>query len=199
MTNPKKQWFDVLDSKTKKEGGNGFFYNVEARFSDHPVINIEKSKVARHAVYEWSIVLHTRVKRIADGAMAQKNMSAQTLRFDKGEAMGELDFEAAKKAIMRCWDAWEHYCTWREAPVTTAEIMALEQIEHAPLSALGTVKVLGRDGKLVDARRAGDDEDEDEDDDEIAQLVTAPRKAANKAARERPASPVAGRKGKRTA
>lgn len=166
MTNPKKQWFPVKDSLTKGERGKSYF-NVEARFSDHPVINVEKSKIARHNVYDFSIVLHTRVKRNAFDGPAQPNVSAQALRFDKGAKMGGPDFDAAKNAIVRCWDAWEHYQTWREAPVTTAEKMALEQIEAMPLAALGTVKVdVG--GKLVDARRAGDESDDDDDDDDLA-------------------------------
>jgi len=195
MTNVKKQWFDVLDSKTEKENGNGFYYNVEARFSDHPVINVEKSRVARHSVYDYSIVLHTRVKRVAGDAKAQPNMSAQPLRFDKGAAMGGDDFDKAKLAIMRCWDAWQHYCKWREAPVTVAEKMAMEQISRAPLSAIGTVRV-DKGGVLVDARRAGDETDDDADDegDDAGHLMAAAEKAvapARQAARARAKKPRA--------
>ena len=57
----KRKWFDVPDSRVKRENGKGSFCNVEARFSDHAVINIPKSKEARRNVYDFSIVLHTRV------------------------------------------------------------------------------------------------------------------------------------------
>ena len=189
MTNLKKQWFDVPDSLMRKPSGNGFVHNIEARFSDHPAINVEKSKVARRAVYEWTIVLHTRVKYGPYGK-AVDNTSSHVMRFDKGAAMGEMDFNKAKAAIMRCWDAWQHYQTWREAPVTVAEQMALEQIEQAPLSSIGTVKVSVGD-KLVDARLSGDDgEAEDSDDDDLM--------PANAVVRKPVARPVA-RKGKRVA
>jgi len=204
MANPKKQWFDVKDSLTKGERGKEY-YNVQARFSDHPVINVEKSKIARRNIYDYSIVLHTQVKRNAFDAPAQPNTSSQTLRFDKGSSMGGAEFEAAKAAIMRCWDAWEHYQTYRQAPVTVAEKMAMEQIERMPLSALGTVKVDIGGGRLVDARRAGDDDDGDDEDDgpsieelnKEAAIATAPgRSARRQAATSKPAAP---RKGKSAA
>jgi hypothetical protein len=196
MANIKKQWFPVYDSgvpeRNDKNQPTGKFlapFNVEARFSDHPVLNPEASKIARHAVYDWSIVLHTRVKHTADGTKALENVTSHTLRFDKGEKMGEQDFNKAKAAIMRCWDAWEHYQKFREAVVTTAEKMALDQINRSPLTAIGTVKVL-KGGQLVDARRAGDDADEDNDDEEDMIPAVTVRSAKK---------PAAARKAKKTA
>ena len=98
----KRKWFDVPDSRVKRENGKGSFYNVEARFSDHPVINVAKSKEARRNVYDFSIVLHTRVKRAMGDLPAVKNMSAHALRFDKGKALDKLEFERCKASIVRC-------------------------------------------------------------------------------------------------
>ena len=185
----KKKWFDVPDSETEDERKK-LFFNVEARFSDHPVIDMELSRTARRNIYKFSIVLHTRVKRAAIGGKAQPNMSTQSLRFDKGAAMGAADFEASKAAIMRCWEAWEHYCRFREAPVTVAEKMALEQIQRAPLSKLGVVHVQVGD-RLVAARMAGDDsEDEDLEDEDDPRLSEVVREAkAEKPARRKPGRP----------
>lgn len=165
----KKQWFDVPDSRVKREDGRGLYYNVEARFSDHPVINVEKSKIARHNVYDFSIVCHTRVKRAAGDAPAIKNMTSQALRFDKGKALSKEGFEQAKSLIVRCLDAWEHYQLFREAPITEGERMALRQIGEMPLSSMG--RVLVDDGGKLVSHQIDDGEEPDEDDDEGEQIV----------------------------
>jgi hypothetical protein len=150
----KRKWFDVPDSLVEREDGNSLYYNVEARFADHPVLNGEKTRVARSNVYDIGMVLHTRVKRAGGDAAAIKNMSAQVLRFDKGEdrsvittihgpngpmphrggdsGMSKEDYVAAVKAITRCGDAWQHYQLFRKSPVTVMEQKALKQIMAAP-------------------------------------------------------------------
>ena len=155
----KREWFDVPDSLVMREDEKGTYHNVEARFADLPVINVEKSRIARHNVYDLSTVLHTRVKRIMGDARAQPNMSAQPIRFDK-DKQGQSDFEAIKGMIMRCWDAWRHYQLYREAPITPSEELALHQIElqRNRQAVPGRVTVdIG--GELVE-RRVDDSEDD---------------------------------------
>lgn len=176
MSINKKQWFDVPDSFVKTE--NGGYYNVEARFSDHPVLNPDKSRIARHNVYDFSIVLHTRVKRATGDVPATKNMSAQALRFDKGAGMGKGDFETAKRHITRCWDAWEHYQLFREAPVSPLEASALDQILHAPPPAS---LIVDKGGELV--AHAIDDGEEREEEEEIVEAKPAPKAAKAKKAK----------------
>jgi hypothetical protein len=185
----KKQWFDVPNSMTKREDGKGSYYNVDARFSDHPVINIEQSRIARHNVYEFSIVLHTRVKRAMSDARAQPNMSAQAIRFDKGATLGGDAFEAAKLLLVRCWDAWEHYQKFREAPVSASEELALHQIEVQRNRDLAPSKLtVSVGGQLVERDlESGDDYIEDVDDEQPSappppvKLAVLPRKARAKA------------------
>jgi hypothetical protein len=168
MSIDKKQWFDVLDSRVEREDGKGFYYNVEARFSDHPVINIEKSRIARHNVYEFSVVLHTRVKRAAGDVPAVKNMTSQPIRFDKAK-LSQEQFNEAVKLIARCYDAWLHYQKFREAPVTSGEEKALLQLNQMPAAAIKSKKgkpatvMVDIGGDLVERQLAGADEDEDAD------------------------------------
>ena len=42
-----KKWFDVPDSIFEDDDGNEY-YNVQAKFADHHILNVEKSKAARH-------------------------------------------------------------------------------------------------------------------------------------------------------
>jgi hypothetical protein len=171
MSINKKQWFDVPDSWVKTE--NGGYYNVEARFSDHPVLNPEKARIARHNVYDFSIVLHTRVKRATGDVPATKNMTAQTLRFDKAARMGKGDFDTAKQLIARCWDAWQHYQLFREAPVSALEASAIDQIMHAPQPAS---LLVDKGGELVE--HTIDDGEEREDEEEIVEVKPAAPKAS---------------------
>lgn len=134
-TSPKKQWFDLRDSGVWDKEKKAFLppYNVEARFSDHPVLNSEKSRAARHSVYDVGIVCLMRVKRVEGDVPAIVNASPHTLRFDKGSSMRQVDFEAAKKLIIRARAAWDHYQTFREAPVTEMERLALKHINEMPI------------------------------------------------------------------
>lgn len=193
----KKQWFPVRDSLTNDEEGNEF-YNVEAKFSDHPILNVEKSRIARHNVYDLGIVLHTRVLRTAAGERAIKNSSSHVMRFDKGEdtrvrsmqpgpegnpvlhydgspGMGQEAFQAAVSDIMRCWEAWEHYQLFRKSPVHPMEEKALEVISQKPK--LKTVKMVDIGGTLVPLRPGEDDEDEDSDPSEPEQIKQPSRPA----------------------
>lgn len=155
----KRQWFDVPDSLTEREDGKSSYCNVEARFADHPVLNPEKSRIARHNVYDLGIVLHTRVKRGPGDVKAQPNMSGLTLRFDKGDRQSKENFEAAKQAVQRCRAAWDHYQLFRKAPVTEMEVRALAQLKTVPEPHKGVLVDIG--GKLV---RKDFDIDKDEDD-----------------------------------
>lgn len=173
----KKKFHDVEDSWVDREDGKGGYYNVQARFSDHPVINPGKSQIARHNVYDFAIVLHTRVKRTMGDAKAQENLTAQTIRFDKGKRLGSDDFEKAKALIVRCWDAWEYYQQYREAPVTESEQTALHQIELQRAHSLAPGKVLvDVGGVMVERDLDPDSEDRDEEEDE--EPVRRPAKAA---------------------
>ena len=172
----KRKWFDVRDSLVKRENGEGTFCNVEARFSDHPVLNLAKSKEVRRNVYDLSIVLHTRVKRAMGDLPAVKNMSAHVLRFDKGKAaIDKTDFETYKASIVRCWDAWKDYQLHRQAAVTDMETWALKQINEMPLPGKVLVNV---GGQLVEYDTVDPDEAEEDDDDEQA-VVTAPELVAS--------------------
>lgn len=158
----KKKWFDVADSLFEDDDGNEY-YNVQAKFSDHAILNIEKSRAARKNVYEVGIVLHTKVMRQSDLTPAIKNSSSHVMRFDKGEdtrvmsyragpdgkdiihydgktGMGKEAFDAAVRDIMRCWDAWEHYQKFRTAPIHPMEEAALEIIRFKPLEQIGTLE-----------------------------------------------------------
>lgn len=106
---------------------------------------------------------------------AVKNMSAQTIRFDKGKALDKIDFEAAKAAIVRCWDAWKDYQLHRQAAVTDMETWALKQINEMPLPGKVLVNV---GGQLVEYDTVDPDEAEEDDDDEQA-VVTAPKLVAS--------------------
>lgn len=189
-----RQWFDVPDSELIDDNGNGTgVFNVQAKFADHHILNVEKSRAARHNVYDLGIVLHTKVMHLADGSPVIKNSSSHVMRFDKGEddrvasyrpgpdgkevihydgreGMGQDAFNAAVRDITRCWDAWQHYQKFREAKVHPLELRALSIIDAKPMNSLGTVMVDRGDGKLV-ARKVSDDDDGDED------APTQPRRA----------------------
>jgi hypothetical protein len=155
-----KKWFDVPDSKCKAENGDEYF-NVEARFADHPILDVAASKIARRSVYARGIVLHTRVKKNTFDKPAIVNASSFVLRFDKGPdltrevmvpgpaqgsmvphrdgepGMSKEDFDRAISLMMRCWEAWEYYQHFRESPVTALESEALKIIAAKPTSAFG--------------------------------------------------------------
>src|SRR5882672_11132282 len=79
-----KKWFDVPDSIFEDDDGNEF-YNVQAKFADHHILNVKKSQAARHNVYDMGIVLHTKVLRVTDSSPAIKNGTSHVMRFDMGE------------------------------------------------------------------------------------------------------------------
>jgi hypothetical protein len=177
-----KKWFDVKDSIFEDDDGNEY-YNVQAKFADHFILNVEKSKAARHNVWDVGIVLHTKVLRVTDASPAIKNSSSHVMRFDKGEdrrvasyrpgpdgkevihyegpeGMGQQAFEAAVRDIMRCWDAWSHYQKFRTAPVHPLETKALDIIRKRPLHEIGTVIVDRGDGKLETVHLEPDENDD---------------------------------------
>lgn len=199
----KKKFYPVPDSLVEREDGHGKYYNVEARFSDHPVINPDKSRIARHNVYDFSIVLHTRVRRVMGDAAAQPNMSAQPIRFDKGKALRGDDFERCKALIMRCWEAWTAFQAFREAPVTPGEQIALHQIEllRAHRQAPGKVMVDIGGGQLVERSLDPDDEGNEEDDEEesVATVQARAEAEASRPVAPRTTKPAAKPKRKATA
>lgn len=159
----KNQWFDCPDSLVKRpENEGGSYYNVQGRFADHPVINIAKSRIARHNVHDFSITFYKRVLTALEGP-ATKNSHPHPIRFDKGIGMRQEDFDIARRTIQANPDAWAHYCKFRQAPVTDLERMALGQIDRAPLSSMGKVLV-DVDGELVpvdlDTEEAPDPDDQ---------------------------------------
>ncbi len=182
-----KQWFDVPDSKTKDESGEGgFFYNVEARFADHPILDVKASKAKRHNVYFYGPVLHMRIKKTSLGAKAIKNAHSVVMRFDKGHedirieagigpqgnsipvrvgspGMGKEDFDRACKLIVRCWEAWEHYQKFRKSVVTELEQHALEIISQAPSKLKGRI-MAGRDGGILEVDDVHDEQIDDDPD-----------------------------------
>ena len=177
--NPKKKWFPVPDSLTKRDDGRGKFYNIEARFEDHPVINVTKSQEARTQIYDTSIVLHTRIVRGAFGP-AIKNMSSQPIRFDKGRGgttldqygkptvgLRQEDFNAAKALIQRCWEAWEYYQSFRTAPVSDLEEEALRHLARMPHPA----RALPVARLNIPFSHGDEDEDEESYEAEIPQAV----------------------------
>jgi hypothetical protein len=198
----KKKWFDVPDSLID-DGESEPYYNVQAKFADIPILNVEKSRIARHNVYDLGIVLHTKVLRGEDGAPATKNATSHVMRFDKGEdtrvasfrqgpdgkevvhydgcaGIGKEAFEAAMRDILRCWDAWQHYQKFREAPVHPMERKAMEIIGKRPSASVGTVMVDRGDGALV-AQKIDDDENLDEDEVSAPLPIKKARKAVRKA------------------
>lgn len=204
MTIDPKQWFTVPDSELKDQDGepNGIF-NIDARFTDHPVLNVEKSRIARHNVYDLAPCLHMRILHNADGDPLQiKNSVSHVMRFDKGEdtrvasyvpgingpvlhydgsaGMGKEEFQAAIRDILRCWAAWQHYQNFRESPVHPMEKKALEIIEQMPTSQRPGVVMVDVGGKIE--ARVIPQVDQDDDDDEQPARRSAPRKRGKKAA-----------------
>jgi hypothetical protein len=205
---PKKQWFDVRDSKCRGEDGQ-IYYNVEARFADHPVIDAVESRKAGHAVYKLVPQVHMHVKKTIFGTRSIKNSTSVVFRFDKGRdetqitgsvvgpagtmvphregktGLSKPDFDRAIALIMRCWEAWEQYQSFRLAPVWPLEEEAMKIIAGKPKSARGVHLVVGRDGSLVEYTPADEfDEDEDFDPDEgvempehVVRPIPAPHRA----------------------
>jgi hypothetical protein len=202
MKMDKGRWFNAPDSLTESEDGKSEYYNVEGRFADHPVLNPEKSRIARHNVYDIGIILHTRVKKAAGDVAAQRNMSPVPIRFDKGDKLGMEDFERAKRAISRFREAWDHYQSFRRSPVTAPEQLALRQISEVPSSATGKVMV-DMGGKLVPYRLDGADEADPDGGNAAESDVAAPEAEQpsilpmRETIIERPAE--RGRRGRRTA
>jgi hypothetical protein len=181
----KNKWFDVTDSGSKNDQGE-IFFNVEARFGDHPIIDVHASNIARHAVYFYGPVLHMRVKRTSLNVSAIKNCYSVVMRFDKGapdirieqgiapngqsvpsrvgkEGMDKEAFNRACKLIARCWDAWEYYQKFRKAAVTELEQEAVAIISQSPNKVKSRLMV-DREGKIMEVDPVRDDEAEDEPD-----------------------------------
>lgn len=182
---PRKKWFDVPDSKCKTGDGEEYF-NVEARFADHPILDVDACKIARHNVYKCGIVLHTRVKKNWLDRKAIANASSFVLRFDKGpdqtvttmvpgpapgmmvphregkSGMSKEQFDQAVSLMARCWDAWEHYQTFRKAPVTELELKAVEIINMMPSSRFGRL-VADKSGNVIEIDPIEPEVDDDPD------------------------------------
>lgn len=205
MAIDKKKWFDVPDSKSKDDNDE-IFYNVEARFGDHPILDVNASKAARHNVYFYGPVLHMRVKRTSLNVRAINNCHSVVMRFDKGHedirmeqaiapngnnvsirvgkpGMGKEDFSRACKLIVRCFDAWEHYQKFRKSAVTPLEREALRIISQSPKKMKGRIMV-DRDGRPVEV---DDIDDKDEDDPDFtpesgSEIIKRPASATAKTA-----------------
>lgn len=199
MTIDSKKWFDVPDSKSKDTDEEGEYCNVEARFADHPILDVAACKAARHNVYFYGPVLHMRVKRTSLGSKAIKNAHSVVMRFDKGfedirieqgigpqgnsvpvrvgnPGMGKEDFDRACKLIVRCWEAWEHYQGFRKAAVTELEQHALEIIAQSPGRVKGRIMV-DRKGQILEIDQVYDEHAEDDPDftpEADAVIVTGP-------------------------
>ncbi len=187
MTVDSKKWFDVPDSRSRDLDDKPDAYcNVEARFSDHPILDVRASKAARHNVYFYGPVLHMRVKRTSLGAKAIKNASSFVMRFDKGfedirieqgigpqgntvpvrvgkTGMGKEDFDRACKLIVRCWEAWEYYQQFRKSRVTELEEHAIEVISQSPGRVKGRIMV-DRKGQILEIDQVHDENIEDDPD-----------------------------------
>jgi hypothetical protein len=193
--NPKKRWFDVPDSLTKSEDGKREYFNVEARFHDHPVINVAKSTLARHNVHDFSIRLEMRVKYASGDVPAVRNATHHAIRFDKGSGLRSEDFKATMLLIQRCWDAWQHYQTFREAPISEAERVAIRLIEQRPEpSTLMVDTGNGLRAVRLDEPEEGDDDDEgdylpdDEEGGDAGGEAAPPAPAAPKVAKPKKAA-----------
>lgn len=167
MAKKKQVWFDVPDSLTEEEQGNKIikYYNVEAHFSDHKVLDIRASQEARYNVYTLVPAMFLRIKRAAMGQPAVKNVTPIVLRFDKGRALPRPDFEECITAISRCWQAWEHYQADRKAEVLPEEKTALMLISRGPKPEIA--RVFKRKLRQIVV------EDEDEDDDDEGEEIEA--------------------------
>jgi hypothetical protein len=194
--NPKNKWFLVPDSLTDHESGKpeDRFYNVEARFRDHPILDVRASEIERHNVYKHGISCEQRVIKAAIGTPAIKNMTPKVLRFDKGAKLPRVDFEACVATIRRCWDAWQHYQAFRLAPVMPEEARAIALIERGPKP--DEITMRDANGQLT--KVIIDDGEEPEDDeldaDEEAEAPEAAAPAANPAKPRAPAKKPATKK-----
>lgn len=197
--NPKNKWFLVPDSLTDHESGKpeDRFYNVEARFRDHPVLDVAASEIERHNVYKPGIACEQRVIKAAIGTPAVKNMTPHVLRFDKGPKLPRVDFDACVAVIKRCWDAWQHYQTFREAPVTREEERAVALIMRGPRpDEIMMADANGRLTKVIidDGEEPEGDELDAEDGAEDQAPAPAAQPAAARPAKKAPAKKPATKK-----
>ncbi len=167
----KKKWFDIPDSKTKGDDGN-VFYNVEARFADHPVVNIPASKkIGLGSVYDLVPQLHMHVKKNIFGNRAIVNSTSVVFQFQKGRdetaattqvigptgamvpnrvgkvGLSKADIDRLASLIMRCREAWEHYQKFRQAPIWPLEEDVVKIIAQKPKAAKGVLVIAGRTGR----------------------------------------------------
>ncbi len=196
---PRKRWFDVPDSKSRDGEDGEAYYNVEARFADHPVIDPAKSRLAGHSVYQLVPQLHMHVKKNIFGNRSIKNSTSVVFRFDKGKdetvttgqvvgptgqmvpnregkpGMSKPDVDRAIALILRCREAWDHYQTFRQAPVWPLEEEIVRNLAQRARADRGVQLVVGRTGQtdkegkpiydLVEYRAMSDDEDDNFDPD----------------------------------
>lgn len=176
----KKKWFEMPDSSVKDAEGKHMYFNVEGRFADQTVLDPEASRKARHSVYFYMPVFHTRVIRVHDGERAIPNASSIVLRFDKGfdetqsvpaigpdgttvmsrvgkDGLHADDIAKYIAAIKRSPEAWEHYQKFRKSSVTELEQYIVARAMQSPHD----VKKRGANGEVL------------EDDDILEQDMTA--------------------------
>lgn len=184
-----KKWFDVDDSRLRDEKGKiipDSEANIDCRFADHPILDVVASRAKRHNVYFYGPVLHMRVKQTGLGVKAIRNSTSFVMRFDKGPediqteqgigpqgnsvqvrlgspGMGKEDFDRACKLIVRCWDAWEHYQTFRKSAVTELEEEAMEIINQSPNRVKSRIMV-DREGKIVEVDQVHYEQGDDDPD-----------------------------------
>jgi hypothetical protein len=150
-----KKWFHVEDSKVRDPDSGSFFYNVEARFADHPILDVDASRRARRNVYFYGVVMHTRVLKANDGAKAIANCTSHVMRLDKGRdetrhipatgpegnttttrvgksGLPREEVDRCIATIKRCPEAWNYYQQFRKAPVTELETEILKIISQMP-------------------------------------------------------------------
>ncbi len=168
---PRKRWFDVPDSKSKDGEDAEAYYNVEARFADHKVIDPASSHRAGHAVYQLVPQLHMHVKRNAFGKPAIRNSTSVVFQFWKGRdetavtgqvvgptgqmvpnregknGLPKVDIDRLVALIQRCREAWDHYQTFRQSPVWPLEEEVLRNLSLKDKADKGVHLVVGRTGR----------------------------------------------------
>lgn len=172
FTDPRKKWFDVPDSKSKDGDEDSAYYNVEARFADHRVLDAPASHQAGHSVYQLVPQVHMHVKKNIFGNRSIKNSTSVVFRFDKGRDMtvttgqvmgptGQMvpnregrpgvskwDVDRYVDLILRCHEAWLHYQTFRLAPVHPLEEEVVAAINRKLGKDKGVHLVVGRTGRV---------------------------------------------------
>lgn len=92
--------------------------NVVGRFSDHQVIDGEKSREAGKSIYKKTTILETRCLSVINGRGT--DISSTPIRFDRSYR------EASLKAIARFPEAWTYYQKVRKAQILEDEFAAID-------------------------------------------------------------------------